>query len=63
MDLKVIESEGVDWIHLAQDRAKWWLLVITVINIWVPFDTWDFLAELETVRFPKKILLHRFIYS
>jgi hypothetical protein len=23
MDLREIVSEGVDWIHLAQDRDKW----------------------------------------
>jgi hypothetical protein len=28
--------EGVDWIHLAQDRDWWWALVNTVMNIWVP---------------------------
>jgi hypothetical protein len=25
-----------DWIHLAQDRDRWWAVVITVINLWVP---------------------------
>jgi hypothetical protein len=24
MDLNVIILEAVDWIHLAQDRDKWW---------------------------------------
>jgi hypothetical protein len=24
MDLTEIEWEGVDWIHLAQDRDLWW---------------------------------------
>jgi hypothetical protein len=24
--------EGVDWIHLAQDRAQWRILVNTVLN-------------------------------
>jgi hypothetical protein len=23
MDLEVIESEGVDWIHLTQDKNQW----------------------------------------
>jgi hypothetical protein len=26
MDLKQLDWEGVDWIHLAQDRDQWWLL-------------------------------------
>ena len=28
-DLKEIEWEGVDWIHVAPDRDKWRALVIT----------------------------------
>jgi hypothetical protein len=27
--------EGVDWIHLAQDRDRWRAVVNTVMNIWV----------------------------
>jgi hypothetical protein len=33
---EVTEWEGVEWIKLAQDRDKWWILVHTVINILVP---------------------------
>jgi hypothetical protein len=33
MDLRETEWEGVDWIHLAQDRYHWQDLVNTVINI------------------------------
>jgi hypothetical protein len=28
--------EGVDWIHLAQDRDQWQALVNTVMNLLVP---------------------------
>jgi hypothetical protein len=28
--------EGVDWIHLAQDRDQWQALVNTVMNLQVP---------------------------
>jgi len=28
--------EGVDWIHLAQDRGHWRALVDTVMNLQVP---------------------------
>ena len=28
--------EGVDWIHLAHDRYKWWAVVHTVMNPRVP---------------------------
>jgi hypothetical protein len=36
MDVKKIGSEGVDLIHLAQDRDQWWALVDTIINLLVP---------------------------
>jgi hypothetical protein len=34
MDIREIGYEGVDWIHLAQDRGQWRTLVETVF----PFD-------------------------
>jgi hypothetical protein len=33
MDLREIEWESVDWIHLAQDRDQWWTFANTVINL------------------------------
>jgi hypothetical protein len=36
VDLRVIGWEGVEWIHLAQERNIWLSLVNMVINIWVP---------------------------
>jgi hypothetical protein len=36
MNLREIGWEGVDWIHLAQDREQWWAPVTTVMNIRVP---------------------------
>jgi hypothetical protein len=36
MDLRKIGWDGVDWIHLAQDRDQWRALVNTVMNIRVP---------------------------
>jgi hypothetical protein len=33
MDLREIMWEGVDWIHLAQDKDQWGALVNAVINI------------------------------
>jgi hypothetical protein len=32
MDHKEIGCEGVDWMHMAQDREKWQALVNTVMN-------------------------------
>jgi hypothetical protein len=33
MDLREIVWEGVDWIHLAQNRDQWWALVNVVMNL------------------------------
>jgi hypothetical protein len=33
MDLREIGWEGVDWMHLAQDRDQWQALVNTVISL------------------------------
>jgi hypothetical protein len=27
MDLREIGWEGMDWMHLAQDRDQWWVVV------------------------------------
>jgi hypothetical protein len=35
-NLQKIEWEGVDWIHLAQERVQWQGLVTMVINLLVP---------------------------
>jgi hypothetical protein len=31
-----INLEGIHWIHLAQDRGQWQVLVSTVMNLWDP---------------------------
>jgi hypothetical protein len=36
MDVRKVGLEGVDWIHLAQDRDRWWVLMNTVMNPQVP---------------------------
>jgi hypothetical protein len=36
MDIREIGWEGVDWMHLAQDREQWRALVYTVLNLRVP---------------------------
>jgi hypothetical protein len=36
MDLREIGWDGMDWIHVAQDRDKWRALVSTVMNLRVP---------------------------
>jgi hypothetical protein len=36
MDLREIGWEGVDWMHMAQDRGQWQALVNTVTNLRIP---------------------------
>jgi hypothetical protein len=36
MDLTETGCEGVEWMHVAQDRDLWWALVNMVINLWIP---------------------------
>jgi hypothetical protein len=36
MDLREISFRDVDWIHLAQDRNRWLVLVKTVLKLCVP---------------------------
>jgi hypothetical protein len=36
MDLREIGWDGVDWMHMAQDRDQWRALVNTVLNFRVP---------------------------
>jgi hypothetical protein len=35
MDLREIGWEGVDWMHVAQNRDQWWAVVDKVMNLWV----------------------------
>jgi hypothetical protein len=35
-DLRQIEWEGVDWMHLTQERDQWWALVNTIMYLCVP---------------------------
>jgi hypothetical protein len=35
MDLREV-GWGMDWIDVAQDKDRWWVVVNTVMNCWVP---------------------------
>ena len=36
MELQEVGGGCGDWIELAEDRDRWWALVSTVMNFWVP---------------------------
>jgi hypothetical protein len=36
IDLRELDWDGMDWIHLAQDGSQWMALVPTVMNLQVP---------------------------
>jgi len=36
MDIREVGCLGMDWIELAQDRKKWWALLIAEMNLRVP---------------------------
>jgi hypothetical protein len=44
-DLRKICCDGVDWIHLAQDRDRWLVIVNTVMNLRVPRKAGNFLTS------------------
>jgi hypothetical protein len=36
MELTEIDIDGANWIHLAQNRVRWWAFVNTVMNLHFP---------------------------
>jgi hypothetical protein len=45
MDLTEIGWEGVDWIHLTQDKDQWQAVVKRVMKLRVPYKAGNFLAS------------------
>lgn len=48
----------MEWIHLAQDRGKWWAVVNTAMKLCVPYSVDKFVTSLGTIYLLKKVLLH-----
>jgi hypothetical protein len=44
----------MDWIHLAQDRDQWPVLVNTVMNISGPTHCWEFHEWMSNCQLLKK---------
>jgi hypothetical protein len=58
VDLREIGWEGVDWMHLAQDRDHYRALVNKLINLPSPY----FLTSCMTIRFSNDTLLRGVSY-
>jgi hypothetical protein len=47
MDLGEIGIDGMNWIHLAQNRIQWRAFVNTVMNLRVPYESRIFFEKLS----------------
>jgi len=51
MDLQQMGWGGIDWIDLAQDRVRWQVLVIVVMNLRVPLNAGNLLTSRGAIGF------------
>jgi hypothetical protein len=58
MDHREREWEGVDWIHLAEDRNQWQTLASMVINFRLLLKAGNFLTSRVNISFSRMTLLH-----
>jgi len=50
--------EGVDWIHLTQNRDWLWALVSMIINLQVPYKAKNCISSLVTISFSRWTLFY-----
>jgi hypothetical protein len=58
MDLGEVGWGDVDWIVLAQDRNRWRALVISVLNLRVPWNAGELTSCLSSSGLPSSAQLH-----
>jgi len=56
MDLQEVGCDVRDWIGLGQDRDRWQALVNVVMNLWVPWNKWNFLTGWKLVSLSRRTL-------
>jgi hypothetical protein len=59
IDLREKVWDGVDWVHLAQDRGQWRALVNTVTNLQVPYNAGKFLSGCTIGSFSRRAQLRK----
>jgi hypothetical protein len=42
MDIKGVRWGDIDWIELAQDRGRWWVLLNAMMNLRVAYNKGNF---------------------
>jgi hypothetical protein len=58
MALRETGWDGMDCIHLAQERNQWKSLVNTVVNLWVPYNVEKFFSNSMPGGFSRRAQLH-----
>jgi len=53
MYLKEKGSDGIELIHLAQNRDKWWVLVHTLMNLEIPHNAENFFTICGNISFSR----------
>jgi len=53
MYLKEKGSYGIEMIHLAQNRDKWWVLVNMVMNLEIPYNAGNFFTSCGNISFSR----------
>jgi hypothetical protein len=56
--LECILGQGVDWIHLTQNRNQCRALLNTVTSLRIPLKTMNFLSSWVIISFWRRTLLH-----
>jgi len=48
----------MNWIDVALDRDRWWVLVNAVMKLWVPYNMGNFLTSCRPASFSGRKVLH-----